>query len=44
MIGHSGIPIAALKTAVGNLRDRRISVAPLGVHLQIAAILLERRT
>src|SRR4030095_4746534 len=42
MIGDRRVSIAALKTRIGNLLDRRIAVAPFRVHLQIAAVLLER--
>jgi len=36
--------IAALHAGVGNVFDRRNAIAPFGVHLQIAAILLKRGT
>src|SRR4051795_7081315 len=44
MIGDRRIPIATLKARVGYLLDRRIAVAPFGVHLQVAAIQLTRRS
>ena len=34
--------VATLPAGVGNLLDRRVAIAPFGVHLQIAAVLLER--
>ena len=42
MIGDRRVLIAALKAGVGNLLDRRMAVAPFGVHLQVAAVLLNR--
>ena len=38
MIGHRRVLIASLNTGVGNFLDRRSTVAPFGVHLQIAAV------
>ncbi len=40
MVGHRGVLIASLHAGVGNLFDRRSTIAPFGVHLQITAVLL----
>ena len=44
MIGDRRVLIATLKAGVGDLLHRRVAVAPFGVHLQVAAVLLKRRT
>ena len=44
MIGHRGVLIASLNAGVGNLLDRRSTIAPFGVHLQIAAVLFNGGT
>ena len=43
MIGDRRILIATLQAGVGNLLNRRRAVAPFGVHLQVAAVLLKCR-
>ena len=40
MVGHRRVLIASLNAGVGNLLDRRRTIAPFGVHLQITAVLL----
>src|SRR5438105_2851494 len=44
MIGHRRVVITASKAGVGNFPYRRVAIAPFGVHLQVAAVLLKRRT
>ena len=44
MIGDSRIVIAAPSAGIGNLLDRRVAIAPFGVHLQIASVLVNSRT
>ena len=41
MIGDRGVSIASFKAGIGNLLDRRSTIAPFGVHLQIAAVPLQ---
>src|SRR5437763_17018265 len=44
MIGHRRVLITAPKAGVGNFLYCRVAVAPFGMHLQVAAVLLKRRT
>ena len=39
MVGDRRVLIASLNAGVGNLLDRRRTIAPFGVHLQITAVL-----
>src|ERR1700730_10169554 len=41
MIGHRRVVIATLQAGVGYLVYRRIAVAPFGVHVQVAAVLVK---
>ena len=41
MIGDRRVVIPTLKTGIGDFLDRRVAVAPFGVHLQIAEILVD---
>jgi hypothetical protein len=42
VIGDRRVSISSLKARLGDLLNRRITVAPFGVHLQIAAVIVER--
>src|SRR6185369_8695747 len=44
MIGDGRISISALEARLSNVGQRHRSVAPFRVHLEIAAVLPERRT
>src|SRR4029434_3965604 len=44
MIGDRGISIAALNTGLRDVLHRRGAVAPFGVHLEVAQVLLKGRT
>ena len=44
MIGDRCVVITTLKACVGDLLYCRTAVAPFGVHLQVPAVLLKRRT
>ena len=44
VIGDGCVLISSLKAGLSNVLDRPVSVAPLGVHLQVAMVLIDRRS
>jgi hypothetical protein len=44
MVGHGRVSVAAINAGLGQRLDGGRAVAPLGVHLQVAAVALDGRS